>query len=40
MERLEIMRKCKNEEFLRVYFIPLLPFLSNSEKQLKEKIKL
>jgi DNA repair photolyase len=39
-ERLETMRKCKEEGFLvGVNFIPVLPFLSDSDEQLEEMIK-
>ena len=39
-ERLEIMKRCKKEGFLvGVCYIPILPFLSDSEEQLDEMIK-
>ena len=39
-ERLETMKKCKEEGFFTgVCFIPVLPFLSDSEEQLNETIK-
>lgn len=39
-ERLETMRKCKEEGFLvGINFIPVLPFLSDSEEQLEEMVK-
>ena len=39
-ERLETMQKCKKEGFLvGVDYIPVLPFLSDSEEQLDEMIK-
>ena len=39
-ERLETMKKCKEEGFLvGANFIPVLPFLSDSEEQLEEMIK-
>jgi len=39
-ERLETMRKCKKEGFLTgTSFIPVLPFLSDSDEQLEEMIK-
>jgi DNA repair photolyase len=39
-KRLETMRKCKEEGFLAgVNFIPVLPFLSDSDEQLEEMIK-
>lgn len=41
IERLETMKKCKEEGFLTgVCFIPVLPFLSDSEKQLEETIRI
>jgi len=40
MERLETMKKCKEKGFFTgVCFIPVLPFLSDSEEQLEEMIK-
>jgi len=40
IERLETMRKCKEEDFLTgVCLIPILPFLSDSEEQLEETIR-
>ena len=40
IERLETMRKCKDEGFFTgVCFIPVLPFLSDSKEQLEETIK-
>lgn len=40
MERLETMQKCKENGFLTgVCFIPVLPFLSDSEENLEETIK-
>jgi len=39
-ERLETMKKCKEEEFfVGINFIPILPFLSDSDKELEEMIK-
>ncbi|WP_290596483.1 MULTISPECIES: SPL family radical SAM protein [unclassified Archaeoglobus] len=39
-ERLEMMQKCKEEGFLTgVCFIPVLPFLSDSEEELDEMIR-
>ena len=39
IERLETMKRCKEEGFFTgVCFIPVLPFLSDSEEQLKETI--
>lgn len=40
IERLETMRKCKEEVFFTgVCFIPVLPFLSDSDEQLEETIR-
>ncbi len=40
IERLETMRRCKEKGFFTgVCFIPVLPFLSDSEEQLEETIK-
>lgn len=40
MKRLETMKKCKEEGFFTgICFIPVLPFLSDSEEQLDETIK-
>ncbi len=40
MERLETMKRCKEEGFFTgVCFIPVLPFLSDSEEQVEETIK-
>ena len=40
MERLETMKRCKEEGFFTgACFIPVLPFLSDSEEQLEETIK-
>jgi DNA repair photolyase len=40
IERLETMQKCKEEGFLTgICFIPVLPYLSDSEEQLDEMIK-
>jgi len=40
MERLEIMKRCKEEGFFTgICFIPVLPFLSDSEEQLDETIR-
>lgn len=40
IERLETMRRCKEEGFLTgVSFIPVLPFLSDSDEQLEKTIK-
>jgi DNA repair photolyase len=39
-ERLETMQKCKEKGFLTgICYIPVLPYLSNSEEQLEEMIK-
>lgn len=39
-ERLEMMQKCKEEGFLTgICFIPVLPFLSDSEEELDEMIR-
>jgi DNA repair photolyase len=41
IEKLETMKKCKEEGFFTgVCFIPVLPFLSDSEEQIEEVIKL
>ncbi len=41
MERLETMKKCKEEGFFTgVCFIPVLPFLSDSEEELAKTIKI
>jgi len=40
IERLETMKRCKEEGFLTgICFIPVLPFLSDSEEQLEKTIK-
>ena len=40
IERLETMKRCKEEGFFTgICFIPVLPFLSDSEEQLEETIK-
>jgi len=40
IERLEAMKRCKEEGFFTgICFIPVLPFLSDSEEQLEETIK-
>ena len=40
LKRLETMKRCKEEGFFTgVCFIPVLPFLSDSEKQIEEMIK-
>lgn len=40
IERLETMKRCKEEGFFTgVCFIPVLPFLSDSEEQLEETIR-
>ncbi len=40
MERLETMKRCKDEGFFTgVSFIPVLPFLSDSEEQIEETIR-
>jgi len=40
MERLETMKRCKERGFFTgVWFIPVLPFLSDSEEQVEETIK-
>ena len=40
IERLETMKRCKEEGFFTgICFIPVLPFLSDSEEQVEETIK-